>query len=152
MTNTQYETDYCVWAETNAKLLRQGQLAEVDIVHIIEELEDVGKSERRSLQSYMEIVLLHLLKWKYQPRLRSLSWRSSIENGRQGLEKILDDSPSLRSTLPNVMDRAYVYAKRSAVAETGLSHSIFPTKCPFELTEVMNEVFLPHAEIEELLP
>lgn len=141
-----YETDYCIWAETNAQLLQAGRLAEVDIEHLIEELNDVGKSERRSLQSYLELILLHLLKWQFQPPLRSHSWRLSIENGRQGVEKILDDSPSLRPTLPVVIDKAYSYARRSAAVETGLGKEKFPPSCPFTLEEILDDSFLPIAQ------
>ena len=143
-----YETDYCAWAETNATLLQQGKLAEIDIEHLIEELEDMGKSERRSLQSYLEVILLHLLKWQFQSHLRSHSWRLSIENGRQGVEKILDDSPSLRPTLPTVINKAYGYAKRSAIVETGLAKHTFPNSCLFTLEQALDRNFLPDATDE----
>lgn len=141
-----YETDYCVWAETNAQLLQAGRLTEVDIEHLIEELNDVGKSERRSLQSYLELILLHLLKWRFQPYLRSHSWRLSIENGRQGIEKVLDDSPSLRPTLQVVIEKAYSYARRSAAVETGLPKKNFPEICPFTQEEILDDSFLPIAQ------
>ena len=84
------------WALANAALLREGRVAEVDIAHIVEELEDLGKSERRALASHLRVLLAHLLKWQFQPGLRGPSWRLSIDNTRRDIQLILDDSPSLR--------------------------------------------------------
>ena len=138
-----YDTDYAAWADTNAELLRAGRIADADLGHIAEELEAMSKRERRALQSYLEVIVLHLLKWRYQPQLRTPSWRLSIENARQNAEKILLDSPSLQASLDDLLHKAYGYAKRSAVAETGLPGEHFPQACPFAQAQVLDPGFLP---------
>ena len=90
-----YEADLVAWAEANAALLRQGRLAEIDVEHIAEELEDVGKSERRALGSHLRNLMLHLLKWEFQDTRRGVSWQRSIHSARREIAVILADSPSL---------------------------------------------------------
>ncbi len=138
-----YENDYCAWAETNANLLRQGKWAEVDVAHLIEELDDVGKSERRSLESFVGNVLMHLLKWRFQPGLCGTSWRRSIRNGRREAAKVLRDSPSLRPLLPQIVAAEYPAAREDAADETGLPLETFPQDCPFSLEQVLAEDFWP---------
>ena len=90
-----YDEDFYEWILTTAALLRQRRFADIDIAHLVEELEDMGKRERRALKSHIRNVILHLLKWRYQPDKRSPSWRQSIRNGRIEIHEILRDSPSL---------------------------------------------------------
>src|SRR3977135_2624419 len=100
---TLYDTDFYAWANEQAALLRAGRLAEADIENIAEEIETMGRSEKRELVSRMSVLLLHLLKWQFQPARRGNSWRLSIENTRYQLEEHLDDNPSLKSQLDQVM-------------------------------------------------
>jgi hypothetical protein len=135
-----YDTDTAAWASLNAELLRQRRFAEVDVQHLIEELEDMGKSERRALESHLSVLLMHLLKWAHQPSMRSNSWRLSIENACESIRDGLDDSPSLRPVLqdPAFQGRAYSKARRSAAIETGLDVALFPLECPFDVQRLLS--------------
>jgi hypothetical protein len=143
--NLVYETDLVAWAEANAALLRQGRLSEIDGLHIAEELEDVGKSERRSLASHLRNLLLHLVKWRYQEGLRGVSWRLSIQNTRQQIQDILVDSPSLKARLSASLEDEYQRALVLATTETGLPRSTFPADCPFSAGQILDYDWWPEA-------
>ena len=138
-----YETDLYSWAKRNAALLRNGRLSEIDVEHIAEELEDMGKSEQRALASHIRNLLLHLLKWKYQPSLRGASWELSISNSRDAIEDILADSPSLQPAFQALMEKMYPRARKAARIETGLPDTLFPEECPFSADEILSERFQP---------
>jgi hypothetical protein len=138
-----YDEDYYSWLQTTADLLRQRRFAEVDIVHIIEELEDMGKRERRALESHLRNVTLHLLKWCYQPAKRGTSWRKSIRNGRIEIQKLLRDSPSLVNPVPDMITAEYPAARADAVDETGLPEKTFPTLCPFTQEQILDTDYWP---------
>ncbi len=140
---TLYETDYLQWIETTVKQLRSQNYESVDWENLIEEIEDMGRSERRSLESNLIVLLLHLLKWQYQPEYRSGSWESSIIEHRRRIKKSLKESPSLKHYLESIFAEAYIEAVKQAKAETGLPLETFPTQCPYELAEVVNDEFLP---------
>ncbi len=131
------------WALANAALLREGRVAEVDIAHLVEELEDLGKSERRALASHLRVLLAHLLKWQFQPGLRGASWRLRIDNARRDIQVILDDSPSLRRSLEETIAKEYPSARRNAVTETGLPADQFPNACPYAADQVLHADFWP---------
>jgi hypothetical protein len=139
----EYDDDLVAWALTNAALLRAGRLSEVDADHLAEELEDLGKSERRALCSHMRVLVQHLLKWQFQPGLRGPSWRLSIENARREIQVILEDSPSLRPVADTCLHKEYPAARRNAVVESGLAESPFPASCPYGADEVLAEGFWP---------
>ncbi|PPS44344.1 DUF29 domain-containing protein [Chroococcidiopsis sp. TS-821] len=140
---TLYETDYLQWIETTVKQLRSQNYESVDWENLIEEIEDMGRCERRSLESNLIVLLLHLLKWQYQPEYRSGSWESSIIEHRRRIKKSLKESPSLKHYLESIFAEAYIEAVKQAKAETGLPLETFPTQCPYELAEVVNDEFLP---------
>lgn len=138
-----YNTDLCAWASTNAELLRQGKYQQVDVLHLIEEIEDMGKSDQRSLASHLRNLLMHLLKWQYQATIRSHSWQSSVINARLEIEQLLQDSPSLRGLLPKLLVSEYVAARRLASVETQLLIKTFPAECPYSIAHVLSEDWLP---------
>jgi len=140
-----YDRDFYAWANQQAGLLRAGKLSEADLEHIAEEIESMGKSEKRELVSRLTVLLLHLLKWEFQPVRRGASWRLSIANPRDALTDHLADNPSLQSVLEASIDTAYRRARRDAALETGLSESTFPTTCPWSFTDMMDEDFWPEA-------
>ena len=133
-----YDKDFHAWLFQTADLLRQGRLAEVDAAHVAEELEDMGKRERRALESHIRSVTLHLLKWRYQSDKRTPSWRKSIRNGRLEIQSLLKDSPSLTSQPAQMLVNAYPAARADAVDETGLSEEAFPAQCPFTVEQVLD--------------
>ena len=143
-TNTaSYEGDFYAWANEQAGLLRAGRLAEADIAHIAEEIETMGKSEKRELISRLTVLLQHLLKWQYQPMLHGQFWRATIRIQRRDLTVHLDDNPSLKSILPHAIAQAYGNALIGAEAETGLPEAIFPPLCPWTFERLMDSGFWP---------
>jgi hypothetical protein len=144
MSNQQlHDQDFYAWANEQAGLLRAGRLSEADIEHIAEEIESLGKSEKRELVSRLRVLLLHLLKWQFQPSHRSVSWEVSIANNRDQLAVHLDDNPSLRTAIPAAMTQAYRYASREAASGTGLSKAVFPQSCPWSYEQMMDLDFWP---------
>jgi hypothetical protein len=146
MTNQQlHDQDFYAWANEQAALLRAGRLSEADIEHIAEEIESMGKSEKRELVGRLTILLLHLLKWQFQQSLRGISWRTSIDNARDDIGDHLLDNPSLKSLLDASMIAAYRRARRQAAVETGLAQAVFPLSSPWPFDQVMDTDFWPDA-------
>lgn len=138
-----YETDYFQWLETTVQKLRSGDYTSVDWENLIEEIEDMGRSERRSLESNLIVVLLHLLKWQYQPERRSGSWEASIIEHRRRIRKALKESPSLKPYLESILGESYEEAIKQAKAETGMPLETFPVECPYDLPVAIDDNFLP---------
>ncbi|NEX23582.1 DUF29 domain-containing protein [Thiorhodococcus mannitoliphagus] len=141
-----YELDFYAWSNEQVSLLRAGKLREADIANIIEEIESMGRSERRELVNRLVVLLLHLLKWRFQPALRGNSWRLSIKEQRIRLASHLADNPSLQSKLDEAILEAYRLAAIEAERETGLSESSFPSDCPFSFEQLMDHSFWPSQE------
>ncbi|MUL35006.1 DUF29 domain-containing protein [Gloeocapsopsis dulcis] len=142
---TQYEVDFVSWVEQQAALLKEGRLSELDVTNLMEEVEELGRSEKRALRSQLIRVIKHLLKLNYQPNAFYYlnSWRSSIAEGRTQLKLILQDSPSLKPYLAQVLADCYQDAVTEAVTETGLIKRTFPQECPYSQEEVLDPMFLP---------
>lgn len=138
-----YDEDFYDWIRITVSLLRQRRFAEIDIAHLAEELEDMGKRERRSLKSHIRNVILHLLKWQYQSDKRSPSWRQSIRNGRIEIHELLHDSPSLANLVPQILNDEYPTARADAIDETGLIEATFPVQCPFTIEQILAREFWP---------
>ncbi len=146
MSNSQlYEVDFYAWANEQAELLRAGRLAEADIGNIAEEIESMGRSEKRELVSRLTVLLLHLLKWQAQPLMRGNSWRNSVEIQRIAVESHLGDNLSLKSTLSAALWEGYRVARLQAQGETGLPATAFPAACPWTFEQMMDEGFWPEA-------
>jgi hypothetical protein len=139
-----YERDFVLWLEQQAALLRQGRLDELDTENLAEEVDSIGRSDKREVRRRLAVLLTHLLKYQLQPGRRTQNWLSTIREQRRELQLVFEDSPSLlKSHLPNVFDDSYQYAKRKAGDETGLSPQAFPEACPYTLEQVLDEAFLP---------
>jgi hypothetical protein len=143
MSGTLYDLDFYAWANEQAGLLRAGKLAEADIEHIAEEIESMGKTEKRELTSRLKVLLLHLLKWRFQPTGRGTSWRLTIEEQRREVVDHLEDNPSLKSKKDESIKSAYGLAVLGAARETGLDRAIFPAICPWSFEQMMDEDFWP---------
>jgi hypothetical protein len=141
-----YERDFYAWANEQAALLRDDKLAEADIEHIAEEIESMGRAEKRELISRLTVLMLHLLKWQYQPGLRGPSWRATIRLQRHDLMSHLGDNPSLKASLPEAIERAYGRVVIAAEAETGLPESSFPAACPWSYDKMIAEDFGPEGK------
>ncbi len=140
---TLYEQDFYRWTQQMATVLRNGPLDQLDIVNIAEEIESLGRSDKRDLRSRLTLLLMHLLKWYYQPEHRSNSWRATLTEQRIRILDLLSESPSLVSFLEGEVSRCYENAKALAVAETGLHQDSFPETCPYALVEVLEQKSLP---------
>ncbi len=143
ISQTLYEQDYYQWLTTTAQKLRQGKLAEVDVVNLIEEIEDMGRSEKKAVRSNLRILLMHLLKYKYQPEKRTNSWLFTIVEHRKRLQESFKDSPSLKPYFSEVFDECYQDAIDLAAAETGFPRETFPNQSPFTPKETLNSNYLP---------
>jgi hypothetical protein len=138
-----YETDVYTWAMRNAALIRQGRFAEVDLENVAEEIESVGRSEYRELESRLAVLLTHLLKWQYQPERRSRSWGYTIEEQRDQVRRVLGQNPSLMPKLDEIFGHAYRSARRQAAKETDREKKQFPEGCRYSPQEALNDDFWP---------
>ena len=93
MNKTLYDQDYYLWLEHTTQLLKQGKFSGVDIPNLIDEIEGMGKSQKQALKSNLRVVLMHLLKYQYQPEKRSNSWKYSIREHKNCLHDQFEDSP-----------------------------------------------------------
>jgi Domain of unknown function DUF29 len=139
----EYDKDFYAWALHNAKLLRQGNFSEIDVEHIAEEIESMGRSDKRELVNRLALLIAHLLKWKFQPGRRSSSWKYTIKEQRIKVKDLLEDSPCLNHELERKFNHAYEQAIVIALTDTGLDESTFPKKCPFKFSECLDYQFLP---------
>jgi hypothetical protein len=143
MTAELYEQDFYAWTNQQAGLLRAGKLSEADIQNIAEEIESMGRTEKRELVSRLAILLLHLLKWQYQPDRRGASWQATIRVQRRDLRRHLADNPSLKGKLAEAIADAYGNAVIEAGGDTGFPESIFPSACPWTFEQIMADDFWP---------
>ena len=141
-----YERDYYLWLNKMVQLLRDDQLSELDKLNLIEELKDMGRSEKRAIKSNLTVLLMHLLKTKYQPEKRSKSWSRTIVEHRRRLLILLEDSPSLKNYLQEVFSNSYQAARQDAATETQLPLTTFPVDCPFSSENILNPNYLPNEE------
>ena len=133
-----YEQDFLAWTEDQAEALRTKQAGALDWENLLEEVESMGRNERNAMESRLSLLLMHLMKWQWQPEKRSKSWMQTIREQRKVLRKILKNSPSLRSHIPEMLPEAWAEAKDDAAFETELPLSIFPEACPWSLdTQVL---------------
>ena len=141
--STLYDQDFYAWANEQAALLRSGRLSEADIEHVAEEIETMGKTEKRELVNRLKVLLIHLLKWQFQPGGRSTSWRLTVAEQRREVVEHLADNPSLKAKLPETMENAYGGAILAAARETNLDLDIFPPACPWSFEQVVDRNFWP---------
>jgi hypothetical protein len=143
MTKAAYDTDFYAWTQAQAALLRAHQWDALDVEHLAEEIDDLGKSQRHAVTSHLRVLLTHLLKWEYQPQRWSESWLSSMGHTQVEIESYLDDNRSLRPEVPAFIAHAYPQARRLAARETGLSPGTFPGACPWHVEQLLGPDWLP---------
>ncbi len=139
-----YQTDYYGWTVEQAELLKTGHWQALDIENLIEEVEAMGRSEKRALESRLAVLITHLFKWHYQPVRRGKSWELTIKEQRLRIIKILRDNPSLKHELEACFLDIYPFAVIQAVKETGIDENLFPTICIWTLEQALNADFLPN--------
>lgn len=145
---TDYQQDFFAWLNEQAMLLKSKNFGKLDIDNLVEELEAMGRSEQRELKSRMIVLVMHLLKWQFQPEKRGESWRKTIYEQRKQIALVLEDSPSLKSFLNDSdwLQTVWQYAIKDAVEETGLSKATFPTEPIWQINEILEDNFYPNLE------
>ncbi len=131
-----YDNDFLKWTQEQADCLLKREFAKLDIDHLREEIESLGISLQRALESYISNLLMHKLKIKYQPAMHTNSWDNSIKNATFQIEKLISKTPSLKAYLPEIFDDAYYTARLEASSETGLEEKLFPKECPWTIEEL----------------
>jgi len=143
-----YNVDFYGWIRQQSDLIRANNVSALDVDNLLEELETMGRAEKRSLKSRLVILLAHLLTWQYQPDYRSKSWTLTIKNQRLDIREILEDSPSLKSLLDATIARAWQKALLMAEDETELDAPRFPAQCPWRFEQFMADDFWPELEMQ----
>lgn len=146
-----YGKDYTAWANQMAELIKAGKFAELDIEHLLEELQSMGASEQRELESRLRVLLAHLLKWQFQYRqlaerwkeFKGDSWRNTIITQRTELRILLKKHPGVKKFLPDAVTEAYQDARELAAAETSLPMQTFPPACPYSQEQILDREFYP---------
>lgn len=143
---TAYDVDFYAWTYDQAAKLRAKQLTALDIDNIAEELEALGRSEKRELVNRLTVLLAHLLKWQFQPDKRTISWEVTIDNQRLKIADHLHDNPSLKGQMDDAIARAYRLAIGQARKQTKLDKSIFPEQCPYTNEDIFAQDFWPNKD------
>ena len=143
--NSLYDSDFYQWSQQQKELLSNGEFSKLDIDNLIEEIDSMGRSDLRALDSRLEVLLCHLLKYHYQPEKRQYghSWTDTIHEQRRQIGKLFKYSPSLKSKLSGLYPEAYSEARKEAAKQTGLMIKTFPESCPWRFEEVMTDDWLP---------
>ncbi|MBN3876445.1 MULTISPECIES: DUF29 domain-containing protein [unclassified Nostoc] len=141
---TLYNQDFLVWTQQQAECLKKGRWAELDVEHLVEELEALGRSEQKELGSYLQVLLMHLLKCQYQPERKTKSWVNTISNCRNQIQDCLEDTPSLQHLLEDWewIQKYYRRARRDAANETQKPIETFPVECPFTMEQLLDHEFI----------
>jgi hypothetical protein len=142
---TLYDRDFLQWTEHQIACLQKGQWENVDVDHLVEELGDLGRSEQKELGSHLKVLIMHLLKWQYQPDRRTASWEVTLANCRDSIQDCLEDSPSLQRFLNDAewVAKHYRRARRDAAKEIQIQAERFPAKCPYSLDKILDPAFFP---------
>ena len=140
-----YDEDFYAWTQHQAALLRTEKWQDLDSANLAEELESLGKRDLRELESRLEVLVMHLLKWCYQPerRERGRSWRSTILEQRGRIERLLVQSPSLRLQVAALVTEGYPRTRQRTLAETQLAESVIPPTCPWTVAQILDDAFWP---------
>lgn len=138
-----YRDDFALWSAEQAALIRAGRLDRVDLENVAEEIESLGRSEQYQIDSRMEVLLQHLLKWQFQPERRTNSWKASIFEQRMRIARVIKGSPSLRDYPAETLAGSFVIGRNQAITETGLPEAAFPETCPYTIEQILDPDFLP---------
>jgi len=144
-----YERDFYAWTQEQAEKLRIRAHNDIDWESVAEEIETLGRSDKKEIRSRLEVLVRHLLKWEFQPEKRKSGWHSTIVEQRNQLLYLIDESPSLREFPGSQLQSMYRIARLKARDETGLSVSALPEHPPYSISQVLDEKFLPGAPLIE---
>jgi hypothetical protein len=134
-----YDTDFYAWTQDTAQAIRERRWSDLDTENLLEEIESMGKSERRGIESRVEILLSHLLRQQYQPEKHTRSWDLTIKEQRMKVSQLFEENPSLRRRAEELIERAYKIARLRASREAHVSEDVFPVACPWSEAEILEE-------------
>jgi Domain of unknown function DUF29 len=143
---TSIDEDFALWAVEQAALVRAGKFDRTDSENIAGELEYLGNSPENEIESRLNVLIAHLLKWQFQPSKRSNSWKATLLEQRTQIARIIRRSPSLKGHPESVLDEEYRIGKLKASGETNLPESAFPEGCPYSIEQILDLSFYPDAE------
>lgn len=141
-----YEQDFYLWIQTTVKLLSEGKLEQLDIENLIEEIDSMGRREKKELKTRLIVLIEHLLKlqyWTEEKDYNARSWRNTVVEQRRQIAYSLADSPSLKSILNDVFLECYQDARNDTLRKYELPSELFPEDSPFSLLDILNADFLP---------
>ncbi len=138
-----YEHDFYAWTQQQKELLGKEQYKELDIANLIEEIDALGKQQKKELRNRLAVLLGHLLKWQYQPGMRTKSWRVTMDIQRSEIKQILLENPSLKPYIAEALTLGYQAGVKLAVLETPLEYRDFPTVLPYRWPQILDESFFP---------
>jgi hypothetical protein len=141
--NQLYESDFYLWTQEQARLLRERRFDELDLDNLVDEVESVGSSQKREIRNRLAVLIAHLLKWKFQPGGRGASWTGTIVEQREQILDLVGTSPSLQNYARDQVFRSYRSARLRAAKESGIAYGVFPEQCPFQPDEVLDHDFFP---------
>jgi Domain of unknown function DUF29 len=144
-----YDEDFFLWTQRQAALIRGGQLDLVDWENVALEIETMGRRERGELGTRLKVLMMHLLKWQFQPQKRSKSWRATINDQRDEIEQLLEGNPSLRRETEPLIGKRYRVARANAAGETGLALQTFPSRCPYAAEQILDGTYFPGTTEDE---
>jgi hypothetical protein len=140
-----YDADFNQWLEETANSLKAHNFEALDLENLIEEIESMGRSDKREIYNRLKVLLTHLLKWKYQSDKQSNSWELTIDEQREQIKLVIKDSPSLKPYFKENLADCYQDAIRKAAKETGLPVAAFPSECPFTQEQILDLDYFPDA-------
>ena len=143
---TSIDDDFALWAAEQAALMRAGKLDRLDIENVAGELDYLGNSQENEIESRLNVLIAHLLKWQFQPNKRSNSWKATILEQRTQIARVIRRSPSLKGHPKSVLDEEYLIGRLKASGETKLSEATFPKTCPYTVEQLLDLSFFPDAE------
>lgn len=139
-----YEKDFFAWTQEQVKLIKEKNFEKLDLINLIEEVESMGNQNKTELKNRLAVLLMHLLKWKYQPELRCNSWYLTIANQRSDIADLIEDNPSLKYFLQELFTKAYHKSVIKANIETGIEKTAFPQKSEWTIEQTLTENFFPN--------
>ena len=139
-----YDQDFFAWTQEQAKFIKEKSFDKLDLIHLFEEVESMGNQNKTELRNRLSILLMHLLKWKYQPEFKGKSWFLTIVQQRSDISDLISDNPSLKHFLPLIFEKAYLKAVTFASAETGIKKNAFPKESEWDIEQVLDEEFYPN--------
>lgn len=143
-----YDHDFFLWTQQQAQCLRESRWDGLDVENLVDEVETLGRSVKREIKSRLLVLLVHLLKWRFQPTQRSSNWKGTIVEQRRRIAEEVEGSPSLKNYPDEVLRAEYEIARLKAAGETNLAEDVFPQDCPFSIDEILDDEFYPKGEGE----